>query len=56
MTTAVQSPTCVTMIIGNTHSAKPNMPVLRARDTVQPFLIRCPVTQPPQILSTVMMT
>jgi len=38
--TAVQSPTRVTNRIGRTHSAKMNIPVLRARVTDQPCLVR----------------
>src|SRR5580704_15716216 len=40
--TAAQSPTCVTNRIGTTQSAKMNIEVLRARVTLQPFLIRWP--------------
>ncbi len=52
--TAGQSPTLVTIQIGSTQHAKINIPVLRARVTVQPRLVRKPVTQPPKMLNTVM--
>ena len=54
-TTALQSPTLVTSRIGSTHSAQINIVVLRARVGVMPRRLRCPGSQPPATLSTVMM-
>ena len=52
--TAAQGSTRVTKKIGSTQQAKMNIPVLRARVMLQPRLLRYPVSQPPTMLSTVM--
>ena len=52
--TAGQSPTRVTQRIGSTHNAKMNMLVFRARVIDQPRFSSVPESDPPAMLSTVM--